>query len=417
MRTRNSRRHWIISPLPSSVARGGHLLRLGSRAISAGDQLRAGEKFDAAKEIYGQIGAAQRWIDRVEEARSAGCTVSLDRAQRERPGAEPSSTRAGVTKGSDVPNVSIATSCSFQREGDFWTISYRDHTFRLKDMKGLYYIAHLLAHPGEQFHVHELVIVVDRAARADDTIPARRQLRVTNDLGDAGAILDPRAKAEYRSRLAELQSELADAEAANDGGRAERIREELETLEEQLATAVGLGGRDRKAADHAERTRSRVGRAIRNSLRSIRENVRRWDITSRPAFTPAISVPTALALKYRSPGASRRPFPSTDERLVPSERGFSRLASWMANKAVKTGHTAGLPDSKRQSSETSRERSAVTRAIGAAIKRIALDDPELAQPLKCEIRIGQLPPTSGKANESYRIVRVPLEHDLSRLIL
>jgi len=43
-------------------------------------------------------------------------------------------------------------------------------------------------------------------------------------------------------------------------------------LEEQLAAAVGLGGRDRKAADHAERTRSRVGRAIRSSLKSIRDN-------------------------------------------------------------------------------------------------------------------------------------------------
>jgi tetratricopeptide (TPR) repeat protein len=244
----------------------------GRVLISAGDQLRAGEKFDAAVEIYGQIGAAQRWIDRVEEARSAGYTVSQDRAQRERHGAEPSSTRAGVPKGSNVPTVSLATSCSFQREGDFWTISYRDHTFRLKDMKGLYYIAHLLAHPGEHFHVHDLVTVVDRAARADDTIPRDVELRVTNDLGDAGAILDPRAKAEYRSRRVELQGELAEAEGANDGGRAERIREELEMLEEQLAAAVGLGGRDRKAADHAERTRSRVGRAIRNSLRSIREN-------------------------------------------------------------------------------------------------------------------------------------------------
>jgi non-specific serine/threonine protein kinase len=45
-------------------------------------------------------------------------------------------------------------------------------------------------------------------------------------------------------------------------------------LEEQLATAVGLGGRDRKAADHVERTRSRVGKAIRNALKSIREHDR-----------------------------------------------------------------------------------------------------------------------------------------------
>ena len=62
----------------------------------------------------------------------------------------------------------------------------------------------------------------------------------------------------------------------------------------------------------------------------------------------------------------------------------------MANKAVKTGHPVGLPTRKRQSSETLRERSAVTRAIGTAIKRIALHDPELAELLKSEIRTGQL---------------------------
>src|SRR4029077_12587847 len=130
----------------------------------------------------------------------------------------------------------------------------------LKNMKGLHYIAYLLAHPGEQFHVHELAAVVDHATQAGDTSPRDSELRVANDLGDAGAILDRRAKTEYRSRRVELQGELAQAEAANDVGRAERILEELEMLEEQLARAVGLGGRDRKAADHAERTRTRVGK-------------------------------------------------------------------------------------------------------------------------------------------------------------
>ena len=50
----------------------------------------------------------------------------------------------------------------------------------------------------------------------------------------------------------------------------------------------------------------------------------------------------------------------------------------------------GLPTRKRQVSETSRERSAVSRAIKAAIKRIALHDPELGEILKSEIRTGKL---------------------------
>ena len=62
----------------------------------------------------------------------------------------------------------------------------------------------------------------------------------------------------------------------------------------------------------------------------------------------------------------------------------------MAHKAVRTGPSTGLPSRKRQVSETSRERSAVARAIKAALKRIARYDPELAEVLESEIRTGQL---------------------------
>jgi tetratricopeptide (TPR) repeat protein len=228
------------------------LHRWGRALASTGEGNRAIEKLDAATEIYRRHGAGQRWIDH----------VAADRGRI-------SASMRNVPRDTAVPDVTRGV---FRREGDYWTISYRDRLLRLKDMKGLHYIAHLLAHPGEQFHVHDLVAVVDRTTQADEKSLRDFELRVASDLGDAGAILDPRAKAEYRSRRVELQGELAEAEEANDGGRAERIREELEMLEEQLATAVGLGGRDRKAADHAERTRSRVGRAIRSSLKSIRDN-------------------------------------------------------------------------------------------------------------------------------------------------
>jgi hypothetical protein len=43
-------------------------------------------------------------------------------------------------------------------------------------------------------------------------------------------------------------------------------------LEEQLSSAMGLHGRDRKAADHSERARDRIRKSIHKSLASIREN-------------------------------------------------------------------------------------------------------------------------------------------------
>jgi tetratricopeptide (TPR) repeat protein len=224
----------------------------GRALVAAGDKLRAVEKFQMAIDIYRRIGAGEAWTADVMAELSQHSPIPC------------------------APSIAVASEdnpCSFRLEGEYWTISHRTHTFRLKDMKGLRYIAHLLAHPGEQFHVHDLVTSVEGAPQFSS--PSNGQvsdLRISDDLGDAGAILDPQSKSEYRRRREELRSDLAEAEQANDIGRAESIRNELEILNEYLSAAMGLGGRDRKATDHSERTRNRVGKAIHSSLLSIREN-------------------------------------------------------------------------------------------------------------------------------------------------
>jgi len=92
------------------------------------------------------------------------------------------------------------------------------------------------------------------------------------DREDAPPILDTKAKADYGGRLSELRADLEEAERMNDRGRAERVRYELEFVNNELSAAVGLGGRDRKMSDPAERTRLRIGKAIRSALSSIREH-------------------------------------------------------------------------------------------------------------------------------------------------
>jgi hypothetical protein len=87
---------------------------------------------------------------------------------------------------------------------------------------------------------------------------------------DAGiAVLDAAAKVAYRRRVDELREELAEAESFNDPGRAERARDEIEALTEQLAGAVGLGSRDRTSADAAEHARLTIGKGIKRTLQRI----------------------------------------------------------------------------------------------------------------------------------------------------
>ena len=147
----------------------------------------------------------------------------------------------------------------FRREGEFWTVAFQGAAFRLRDSKGLHYISALLRQPGRELHS------LDLAGGPSDE-------KAVHVSGDAGPILDPQAKAQYRARLDELEEELREAEQWNDRERVSRANEERELLAHELAAAVGLGGRDRKAASDSERARINVTRAIRAVLDRIAEH-------------------------------------------------------------------------------------------------------------------------------------------------
>lgn len=146
----------------------------------------------------------------------------------------------------------------FRLEGEYWTIAFEGAAFRLKDSKGLHYIATLLRQPDREIHALELVASL--GSTEEDPLP----------LGsDAGPILDPEAKEQYRARLEDLDEELRQAEQWSDRERAARAREERDAIAHELAAAVGLGGRDRKASSDAERARVNVTRAIKTVVERI----------------------------------------------------------------------------------------------------------------------------------------------------
>ena len=91
-------------------------------------------------------------------------------------------------------------------------------------------------------------------------------------LGDAGELLDARAKDAYRRRLAEIDEDLDEARATGDAEREAQADAEHEFLVAELSRAVGLGGRDRRAASASERARAGVTRAVRQAMARIGEN-------------------------------------------------------------------------------------------------------------------------------------------------
>ncbi len=176
----------------------------------------------------------------------------------------------------------------FRNEGEFWTVAFEGAAFKLKDAKGLQYIARLLREPGRE--VHAIALVAPPSLEAD---AARRAA------GDAGPVLDAAAKAEYRARLEELEAELREAGEWNDPERAARAHLERDALAHELAASVGLGGRDRKAASDAERARINVTRAIKAAVERVAEHGpalgRHFEATLRTgtfcAYVPDASAP------------------------------------------------------------------------------------------------------------------------------
>jgi len=226
------------------------LLFWGRALLDAGERSSADQKFDSALEIYGRVGAGQTWVDRAvaEKARA---------------------TDANKTPISAAENV-------FRKDGDFWTISYGDKTFRLRNLKGLEYIAYLLAHPGVRIHARDLMAMVEGCSHHDpgasEGVAHAEGLATTSDLGDAGEVLDAQAVSSYRRRLMELRAELAEAERNNDLGAMERARREFEELSSQLAAGVGRRGRARRSSSHLERARAAVTKNIRAGVERIRHN-------------------------------------------------------------------------------------------------------------------------------------------------
>jgi hypothetical protein len=154
------------------------------------------------------------------------------------------------------PPPADADTFTMSQVGESWSLRYGNVEFHLKDMRGVRLLATLVAEPGREFHVLDL-----SAGSKAPTEPI--------DRGDAGEALDEEARRQYQTRVSDLQEELQEAEGWNDSARAERAREELDFIQQELSAAVGLGGRERKVGSAAERARVNVQRRIRDAIRRI----------------------------------------------------------------------------------------------------------------------------------------------------
>jgi hypothetical protein len=288
------------------------LLALGDAQQRAKDILKARETLQRAWDIVRKLGTArhlphvplgfegsseqeiidERLVGLLEKAQGMvydDITTSIDTLSSVVKAMQPevlsyAAPEGGVVLAGDRPPLHVSAKPHpleegnvFRREGEYWTIAYQGTVFRLKDAKGLHYIAYLLRHPGLEIHVADLVAATDKRQvdpaaksylRMSKTQLAELHLQVSR-LGTAGTMLDSQAKAAYQRRLHDLQEDLEEAQRFSDPARAAKAQAEIAFIANELCAAYGLGGRVRQAADSVEKIRKAVTNRIRESLTKI----------------------------------------------------------------------------------------------------------------------------------------------------
>jgi tetratricopeptide (TPR) repeat protein len=218
----------LEAPYDAAVAR----LVAGEALLALGDPGAARLEWSAARAAFERFGAEHQ-------------VVAVDDRLAEPVGAATGSSRSD---GRAAPGVA-----ELRRRGEHWALTFGGAEVVLPDLKGLDYLARLLAEPGREFAALELAAVGGAVVEAG--LP----------------VLDDEAKASYRRRLREVEEDIDEAVAASDLARQQLAERDKEYLVAELTRAVGLGGRSRTTGGTAERARTAVTRTLRYALTRVAE--------------------------------------------------------------------------------------------------------------------------------------------------
>jgi hypothetical protein len=139
----------------------------------------------------------------------------------------------------------------FRAEGDVWLVGIDGAPVRVRAVKGFADIAMLLARPGREVHVAELVGAESVAS------------------GGGAPVIDRAAIESYRGRLADLADDERDADERGDAEAATRARAEREAIMARLAADLRPDGRPRAQDDWVERARKAVRARVAHALKRI----------------------------------------------------------------------------------------------------------------------------------------------------
>jgi hypothetical protein len=250
---------------------------LGGLAALSGQIAAAEAHFQAATAHHRRLGArpllARTLHEHAQLLSARAADSDLTRAAEALAEARAIAGDCGMTRLAailDYQQAATAGAVTLEREGGYWAVRHAGTVARLPDSLGLRYLDLLIRNPGRELAALDIIQLGNGAPAS--TAGAARTGPPLHPVTAAPAddVLDARALAEYRRRLAELDDDLAEAERWNDTERASRARTERDFLIRELASATGIHGRPRRLGSESERARVNVTRAIRSAIDRVR---------------------------------------------------------------------------------------------------------------------------------------------------
>jgi hypothetical protein len=248
----------------SQALQAAAALARGRVALAEGDPTAAIQECGASLAGWTDVDAPYELAaTRSVLARAHRATGCAERARLEERAARAILERLRVpaaTSSTDPPQQAPAGAENvFRLDGDTRTVTFAGRTVLLQNLKGMHYLARLLAAPDREFHVLDLV------ADVAGTGPRSGE-------GDVGPALDAEARAAYKRRLAEIDADIDEATSLGDDERLAGARADRDYLVRELARAYGVGGRHRLVGATSERARASVTRALRYAIARIAEH-------------------------------------------------------------------------------------------------------------------------------------------------
>ncbi len=157
----------VADRFQSKALVAGATLAHGRVRLAEGDAADGERFFSEAARLWNEVGAPyEAALARIGLAEALRASGSEHQAVLELQAARTILERIEATEATDpaahvdqdgIDEQPAADLSIFRREGDYWSLVFEGRTVRVRDLKGLRYLARLLGHPGQEFHVLNLV--------------------------------------------------------------------------------------------------------------------------------------------------------------------------------------------------------------------------------------------------------------------